>query len=392
MLANPGLRRLQLALAGSQLGEWTCSVTTTIVAYEQGGLLIAGAAGTARMVPGAVIGPFAAALADRHPRRAVMLCTDVARFLAVAAAAAAAATGAPAGAVLGPALVVPLLSTVFRPAQAGLLPALAADEEQLSAANGAVGVIFSSVTIAGPIVATAAIGLGGPVAAFAASALMFAFSAVQLRGLPAGSSPAPAGRNPQAHGLTAGLRAIAARPALRAIALAVSVQSMLVGGLNVLIVVEAVDRFGGRGSAGVMLAAMGAGGLVGGAAALALTAHRTTTAYIGSGVAWGAAFAMVAFAPSIGVMAALMAAIGAASAVTWVAEDTLLQRLVPDEVRGRAVGAIESLAMAMIAAGAAGIPALIGIAGLRQTTVTAGVLVAGTAVAICGTLRTAEPA
>jgi hypothetical protein len=53
-LRNPGLRRLQLAWAGSNLGTWGFGVALSVYAYEQGGAAAVGIVALLRLVPAAI--------------------------------------------------------------------------------------------------------------------------------------------------------------------------------------------------------------------------------------------------------------------------------------------------------------------------------------------------
>src|SRR5436190_1154344 len=72
-LATAGLRRLQAAWGVSALGSWTFFVTVAVYAYGEGGATAVGAAALVRMVPAGLAAPVAGMLADRFPRRDVLL-------------------------------------------------------------------------------------------------------------------------------------------------------------------------------------------------------------------------------------------------------------------------------------------------------------------------------
>ena len=92
---NPGLRRLQLAFAGSIIGDWAYAVAVAVYAYERGGPTAVGVLGVIRYVSLAIVTPFAATLGDRYPRRLVMVSSDATRAVLVFAGAALIASGSP---------------------------------------------------------------------------------------------------------------------------------------------------------------------------------------------------------------------------------------------------------------------------------------------------------
>jgi MFS family permease len=84
---NPGLRRINLALAGSVMGDWAYAVGVSVYAYRQGGATAVGVFGVVRYVSMAAVGPFTAMPADHHDRRRVMVIADLLRFALIAVAA-----------------------------------------------------------------------------------------------------------------------------------------------------------------------------------------------------------------------------------------------------------------------------------------------------------------
>src|SRR6187200_3519387 len=88
-MRNPGLRRVELAWGAAIGAEWAHFVALGVFAYGAGGTVAVGIAGLVRMLPAALIAPFAASLGDRFRRE---------RFLIVVALAGAAALGGSAAA------------------------------------------------------------------------------------------------------------------------------------------------------------------------------------------------------------------------------------------------------------------------------------------------------
>src|SRR2546425_1027976 len=80
---NAGLRRLQLAWAGSILGTWAYAIAVVVYAYEHGGATAVGLVGLIRWTAGGLASPFAAVLGDRYDRRAVMVGSDLARVVLI---------------------------------------------------------------------------------------------------------------------------------------------------------------------------------------------------------------------------------------------------------------------------------------------------------------------
>ena len=88
VFANPDLRRVQFAYAGSSMGNFAYGVAIAVYAYQHGGATAVGVVTAIRQVIAALIAPFAASLADRFPRERVMLGSDLGRLVSVGATAA----------------------------------------------------------------------------------------------------------------------------------------------------------------------------------------------------------------------------------------------------------------------------------------------------------------
>ncbi len=151
---NPGLRRVNVAFAASVIGDWAYAVAVSVWAYGHGGATAVGAFGVARATsPMALLGAPLSTLADRYPRKHVMIGADLSRAAVVIAGAALIATDGPAAGVYAAGLVTAVLSLVFRPAQASLLPSLASDPRELTSANVVASTIESVGFFAGPLLA-----------------------------------------------------------------------------------------------------------------------------------------------------------------------------------------------------------------------------------------------
>ncbi|MBA2332877.1 MAG: hypothetical protein H0V94_08835, partial [Actinobacteria bacterium] len=65
---NRDLRRAELAWGAAITAEWMHFVALGVFAYDAGGTLAVGVAGLVRLLPAALLAPFAAALGDRFRR------------------------------------------------------------------------------------------------------------------------------------------------------------------------------------------------------------------------------------------------------------------------------------------------------------------------------------
>src|SRR5215468_108636 len=87
VMRNRDLRRVELAWGASIAAEWAHFVALGIFAYDAGGTAAVGIAGLVRMLPAALIAPFASTLGDRFRRERFMLWTAAVGALALGASA-----------------------------------------------------------------------------------------------------------------------------------------------------------------------------------------------------------------------------------------------------------------------------------------------------------------
>lgn len=374
---NPGLRRVELAWAGSVAGDWAYAVALAVYAYEAGGAAAVGLVGLIRFVPAAVAAPFAGIIADRFRRERVMLAADLVRAVALAAAAVAVFADAPPALVYVLAAVVSVVAMAFRPAQAAVLPSLARSPDELTAANVASTTIESVGSFAGPALGGFLLAATDAGVVFAVTAGTFLWSAALVSRI---STKAREPRPPAGPGLlaeaTAGFRAITSDSPLRVLTLLFSAQTLVAGALNVLIVVLALELLDvGNAGVGWLNAAVGAGGIAGAALALALVGRRRLAGDFGLGlILWGAPIALIAVFPDLVPALVLLAVVGVGNTIADIAGLTLLQRAIPDEVLARAFGVLESLWVGTIGLGAVLVPPLIAALGERGALLATGAL------------------
>src|SRR5919108_2799366 len=153
VVGNPDLRRLELAWAASVLGQWAYLVAVSVYAYGEGGEAAVGLLVLLRLVPAALIAPFAGLLADRYPRERVLLFSLVSRVALIGAAAICVYADVAPAVVYALAVGAALVTTPFRSAQAALTPTLAQSPNELTAANAVASTIESISVFAGAALA-----------------------------------------------------------------------------------------------------------------------------------------------------------------------------------------------------------------------------------------------
>jgi MFS family permease len=347
-----------------------------VFAYEQGGTSLVGIAGLVRLLPAAVVAPFAASLGDRFRRERFLLAMSLVGSAALAGSAAASFAGARVP-VFVFAAVVGLSSTLIRPALQALLPSLARTPDELIASNGASSTIESLGTLAGPLLAGVLVAVADTGAVFAVgAAVLLAGAALLVRVTVEGRVElAPLEDVSAPEMIRAGFAAIAAAPRARLIIGLVVTQTFVRGCLNVLIVVAVFQVLDGTAAdVGYLTAAIGVGGLVGAAGAMGLEGRRLAVPFGLALVCWGVPIALIAPRPYFGAAVLLLAIVGAANSVEDVAGFTLLQRMIPNDVLARVLGVLWALAMGAVALGSIAAPAVVEAIGPRPAFVVVGAI------------------
>lgn len=374
---NPNLRRLQLAWAGSILGGWAYTVALAVYAYRTGGATAVGLVGFARMLVSALAAPFLALLADRLPRRRVMIAADLGRAATLGAGAAAIGLSSPSEVVYALVVVAGLGTTAFAPARAALLPALARGPDDLAAANLASSTIESVGVFAGPALGGVLLAATDAETVFAVGAAACLWSAFHVARLhpEVDEDPEPRERGIVRQSL-AGFEAIAREGRLRLIVGLMAAQTFVFGALNVFVVLIALRLLHmGSGGVGYLNSAVGLGGFAGSLVALALVGvDRLRLVFAVGIVLWGVPIALIGAWPERASTLALLAVVGLANTLVDVAGYTLLQRAVADDVLARVFGVLETLILASIAVGSVVTPPLVAALGTRGALVAVGLV------------------
>ena len=374
-LRNPSIRRAELAWGAAISAEWAHFVAFGVYAYDVGGPTAVGIAGLVRLLPAAIVAPFAASLGDRFPRERFLLGLMVVAALALGASAAAFFADAE-SLVFAFAALLGFAVTLIRPALQALLPSLARSPEELIASNGATSTVESLGTLIGPLLAGLLVSLADAGVVFAAGAGAFAVAAILVARVTVEdrvslTSPGEGARKL----LAAGFGAIARTPRIRLVVSLIFAQAFVRGCLNVLIVVAAFQVLDAGGEAvGYMTAALGVGGFVGAVGAMTLGGQRLAVPFGVALVFWGLPIALMGPLPDLPFALLMLAVVGAANSVEDVAAFTLLQRLIPDRILTRVFGVLWSLAMGGVALGSIAAPALVEAVGPQEAFVAVGAI------------------
>ncbi len=381
--ANVALRRLNLALAGSMIGDWAAATAVVVWAYENGGAAAVGIWAAAKLGLTAVATPVAGMLADRYPRVAVMVTSDLLRALVLTVTAAIIAVDGPDAAVYVLATVAGLIGTVFRPAQMALTPSLARTPDQLTAANGVGSTLESLAFFLGPAIGGVLLTFTNVPVVFMLNVATFLWSAVLLlsiRGRVRDAEPDAEPDDGQStvaeveeaeesfwQEASAGFRIIFGNRDLRLITLLYSAQTLVAGASIVFEVTMAEELLGiGAEGVGYLDSVMGIGALLGGLVAISLATRGRLASDFGFGVLfWALPLVLVTIWPQAAAAFLAMFVIGVANPIADVNATTILQRLAPEAVLGRVFGALDAALIAAMAVGSLIMPLLIGLVGIR---------------------------
>jgi len=357
---NRALAAVMLAYAVFSATQYAVWIAMLVYAYERGGAATAGAVAVAQLVPAALLAPVAASVADRRSPVGVLVGGYLVQVVGMLAAAVAIALDSPLAAYAG-AVVASAAVATTRPAQTVVVPGLVHNAEELTAANALTGWIESVSVVASSAATGVLLATAGPGSVFAVAGvagLVSVLFAATVRGMGALAGYGGAGG---LAGTLAGLRLLAREPAPRLLVTLLGAEWVVVGALDILFVMLAVQVLHrGQGWVGYLNMAYGVGGVLAGVAGMALIGRRRLVPPIlGSVILIGAALALSAFSTAAGATIVLLAVVGAGRALFNLASRTLLQRTVPAEVVGRVFGVAESIAMTGLAVGSALVPLLV---------------------------------
>ncbi len=337
LLADRSLRSFFAAQAVSLLGDGMVGVALAFAVLGLGGSPTElGLVLTAQMAPIVLLLPAGGVVADRRPRRDLLVAADCVRIVSQGALAVLLISGSPSIATIAAlAAVTGAASAFFEPAAQGLLPSLVEDA-RLGQANALRSINLSAGMVAGPVLAGALVALAEPGWAIAADAATFALSALLLARLPRGAA-VDAGGDSLVRDLREGWREFASRTWVWATVASASASRALFAAFLVLGPVVAQRELAGASSWAAISACFGAGLFVGGALAFRLSPARPLlVAALGASV-FALPLALLALAAPVPLIALASLITGAGLMLAEALWTTTLQRHIPPESISRVV-------------------------------------------------------
>ncbi len=391
-LRNGRLRRVLLAYLIFNTHEWANFIALLVWAFSRGGVREASLIALVQLVPAALLAPVVASVQGRLTLPAALRLSYLVQAVGQALLAAALLLSSSFGFVGVAAALYAVSITFTRPAHNALLPELSETAGELTAGNAASGAVEAGATFLGPLAGGLVLGLwapGGVVLVMGALTLVAVL--ITARGLaveePARTSHAPEPDRP-------GLGAVLKDRSASLLALMVAAEYALVGMMDILLVVLALDVLEmSDAGPGLLNSALGVGGLIGAGFTFVLIGRkRLAPALVLGALAAGASFALAGSMTVTVLVLVLMASTGAGKLFFDVTCRTFLQRLLPDRLLTAVFGATESLMMAGLAVGNLAAPLLVSAVGPRPAFLVAGLFLPAVALVAWGRLRQMDAA
>ncbi|HEV2347091.1 MAG TPA: MFS transporter [Actinocrinis sp.] len=354
------LIRLRAAFTISSIGDWIYRFAVPVLVLRLTGSPLATALTyVVELVPYVVIGPFAGLVADRFPRRTVMiLCDSASAIVAALLALLARANHPPIAALYTIALLLACIRPFYFPALQGLTVE-GVPEERRAGFNAWTQVTDGLLSFSGPVFGTAIVAAAGTGTATLINAATFAASATLLASIAPGATRRARPRPPTSssgirRGLAVGLRTIGYSPAIlwgTVLMTAANFAASLIEGNLVYVLLHSEGQ--SKVALGMVFSAQGAGAVVAGVLAPRLMKRTSAGLVISAGMALSVVgMAIPAVLPIWGAIVAGAGIGGAAFALVVVCWFTSLQRIIPAERIGRFVAMGRAIAYATLPAGA----------------------------------------
>ena len=337
-LRDRAVRRLALGKSISLLGDWLMVAALVGWVYERTASTgMVAALMVVRLVPPVLGGGIAAAVADRLPRRRLLVWSE----LLCAATVAVILVGIELGSiplVFAAAAACGAISPVGMVAVNAFIPELV-PAERLGATNAAVTVGQEVAMAAGALGAGVVLVTGGAGVALAGNLASYAVAAALFAGIRAGGARRDRGRR-TSRGIVVGARYVRSEPALLLTVVAFALVTVATGIVNATLPRFLGDLGLGTGAYGFGLAALAAGFMVGEICVGSAGERDDQRWLVAALCAMALLFGALAGVPSAALALAVIFAFGCANGVFEIVVTTLIQALVDADYHGRVFGAV----------------------------------------------------
>ncbi|MDQ4099457.1 MAG: MFS transporter [Chloroflexota bacterium] len=344
-----------------------------------------------QFAPILLFGLFAGVLADRMPKRNLLLATQVAMAILASILAVLVATGTvELWHVFVLALGLGIANAFDMPARQAFVSEMV-DREAVMSAVALNSAVFNSGRIVGPAIAGVLLAAFGPAICFGLNAISYVGVIVALLKMRLRPVRGDASGSPVAS-LREGLAYVRATPDILRPTLLVGLIGIFGMNFNVWLPLLTRESFAAGATAfGLLFAAMGVGSLSGalGLAALGSSPDRGRMYVTGLGL--GAALLLLALTAAlpggIWLASACLAAAGFVTTMTTATANTLVQTTASDELRGRVMAVYSTVFAGTIPIGALIAGTVAGLAGASVSVAIGGAIVAGGTLALASLAR-----
>jgi MFS family permease len=339
-----------------------------------------GLLGASRMVPVLFVSPIAGAMADRYPRRSILLSTNVVTALIALAFSLVLWQN------VATLWVVLLLSALQAATQAFDAPArqswvaLLVPRENMANAIGLNALGMNVPSVLGPPVAgllITFIGISWCMGINAILKLWVVFNVAQMRSKDPGASARKASMG---SAIGEGVQFLYRHPVLKWVFLVLLISAVTVRSYNFLLPAYAVHVINTDANGlGIMMAAVGIGSIIGALAVAMIQNRRRSRYWIISALLSSLGVSALGFVHGLSVSSIVLVFVGIGMQMFMGVSNVLIQTLSPEEMRGRAIGMYSMILMGFVPGGALLIGTLATVIDLREVLSASGLLCAAVA-------------
>lgn len=361
----------------SNTGSWMQQVTVPFVVFDlTGSTTWLAVSAAVAFLPPFFVGPLAGAIADRYPRRTVLLVTQTVQMAAAFALWGIWISGqASLGSILGVLFVSALASGINITSWQAFVPSLVPEASLVNAVR-LNSIQFTVARAIGPAVAGLVLSRFGAGTTFLVNAVTFLFVIAALVAVQPRPAPERVGRSSVRRDFREGLGYLRRHAGARQCVMTVTVVALLPMSIVQLAPAIAEKQFdAGDTGYGLLVSAYGVGSIV---ASLAVAVHadrfvrsRLTLVCL-LGAAAGAALLAAATALALGLVALFV--IGISQTIVSITQNTTVQLQVDDRYRGRVLAVYLMMLFIGVPIGTLLLSTVVNLTGIRGASATAAVL------------------
>jgi MFS family permease len=334
----------------SLVGTWMQAVAQSWLVYRlTGSAVMLGLVGFAGQIPVFLLAPVGGTFADKYDRRRILVVTQIASMsLAFVLAALTLIGRVHEWHVFGLAMALGIVNAIDMPTRQAFVADMV-DRKDLSNAIALNSAMVNGARIVGPAVAGVLVAAVGEGWCFLVNGMSYVAVIIGLRLIKIDIGARVASAGSAVSRVVEGFRYVARTGPIRALLLLIGLVSLTGMPYAVLMPIFA-DRIlhGGARGLGLLMGAAGVGAFFG---ALRLAAKRELRGLgrwvVLSGVGFGASLILFSVSRSFWLSAVLLIPVGFSMMVGLASSNTLIQAMVPDELRGRVMAVYAMMFMGM---------------------------------------------